>query len=596
MKNRSSDYRLLTGLFFRLLPFQVLLIVVNAVNGIVDSLYASNAVGETAMSAIGLFGPMNHFLYAASMMIVSGSQILYGRYLARDRKHINSVFTVNIVIALTLSLLTSAAMITLALTGGNKIFVSAEPDLNMLNRYMIGQSIGVPALVLGQQLFAFLSLENKKKLTMAATIACFIVNGVLDHVFVVMLPWDTFGLGLSSSIASWVFLGIMAFYYILGRSEWKFSLRSCKWHDAPDILKLGYAGALSRFVEMFRCIIVNFLVLKYVGSVGLSAFAASNSFLAVIWAVPFGMVAVARMLFSISIGEQDRRSLVDVMKIVYTKGMLVMLAIVALLILFAEPLTMMFYQDSTEPVYDMTVMGFRILPLCMLPAVISLTFASYAQTAEKKVLSVVLPVFDGAVGVVACSFVLIPIMKMNGLYIANVLNGILCSIVIFVSALIVIRRIPKSLEDVMAIPDSFGAGEDDRIDITVRTVDEVVQVSGSVIDFCHSKGIDNRRSIFAGLCMEEMAGNVVTHGFSKDNKPHSVDIRVIYRDDVLIMRIRDNCRYFDPSEYLKHPKDDLSNAGIKLVYKIADKVDYQNLLGMNVLTIEWVGKLEKGRF
>ena len=83
MKREShAEYKLLTRLFFRLLPYQILLIVINAVNGIVDSLYASNTIGQSAMTAIGLFGPFNHFLYAASIVFVSGSQILYGRYLA----------------------------------------------------------------------------------------------------------------------------------------------------------------------------------------------------------------------------------------------------------------------------------------------------------------------------------------------------------------------------------------------------------------------------------------------------------------------------------------------------------------------------------
>ena len=57
----TSDYRLLSRLFFRLLPYQILLIVINAVNGIVDGLFASNAIGTDAMSAIGLYAPMNHF-------------------------------------------------------------------------------------------------------------------------------------------------------------------------------------------------------------------------------------------------------------------------------------------------------------------------------------------------------------------------------------------------------------------------------------------------------------------------------------------------------------------------------------------------------
>ena len=400
MKEKSSDSKLLTGLFFKLLPYQILLIVISALNGIIDSIYASNMIGDTAMSAIGLYGPINHFLYAASMMFVSGSQILYGQYLARDRKHINTIFSVNIIASFGLGLLTSLIMVVAALTGGTRVLVSTQPDLEMLNKYILGQAIGIPALVVGQQLFAFLSLENQTKRTMIASIVCFITNAALNHVFVVLIPMGIFGVGLSSSIASFVFLGILAQYYLSGKSEWKFKISSFKWNEVFGIAKLGYPGAISRFVEMFRCFIVNFLVLQYVGAVGISAFAASNSLLAIVWAVPFGMMAVARMLFSISIGEQDRRSLVDVMKIIMIRCMLIMIGIVILLIVCAEPLTLIFYQDRQSDVYQMTVMGYRILPLCMPWSLMSLHFSCFAQTSERKKLAFILPIIDGAVGVV----------------------------------------------------------------------------------------------------------------------------------------------------------------------------------------------------
>jgi len=586
-KQKSSDYKLLSGLFFRLLPYQILLIVINAVNGIVDSLYASNVIGQTAMSAIGLFGPMNHFLYAASMMLVSGSQMLYGRYLARDRDKINGLFTVDILASAGVSVLISAFLAVGVAVGWSRILVSQEPDLTMLNDYILGMSIGIPALVVGQQLFAFLSLENQTRRTMIASIICFVVNGILDHLFLVVFNMGTFGLGLSSSLASWAFLAFMAVWYITGKSEWHFSLRSFKPRECWHIARLGYPGALSRFVETFRCLIVNFLVLQYVGTVGLSAFAASNSLLAVIWAVPFGMVAVARMLFSISIGEEDRRSLIDVMRIVMTKGLLVVTAIVALLILLADPLTRLFYPDPADPVFNLTADGFRILPLCMLTAMWSLHYACYAQIAEKKTMSIVLPIVDGLVGVVLFSFILIPSIGMNGLYISNVLNGFLCALVILVGAWIELKRFPRTLEDQMAIPESFGAKEDERLDITVRNIEEVMQVSRQVIAFFENRGVDRRRAYLAGLCMEEMTGNIVTHGFSKDTKKHSVDIRVVHSGDDIILRIRDNCTAFNPSGHAKlmEPGDMGKNAGIRLVYNMAASENYQNLLGMNVLTI-----------
>ena len=123
MEKKTSEYKLLTGLFFRLLPYQVLLLIVTAVNGIVDSLFASNIIGESAMSAIGLFSPMNHFLYAACMIFVSGSTILYGQYLARERNRINHLFTVTLVVSGGVALLASGLLVLSVIVGWTRAFV-----------------------------------------------------------------------------------------------------------------------------------------------------------------------------------------------------------------------------------------------------------------------------------------------------------------------------------------------------------------------------------------------------------------------------------------------------------------------------------------
>ncbi len=196
-------------------------------------------------------------------------------------------------------------------------------------------------------------------------------------------------------------------------------------------------------------------------------------------------------------------------------------------------------------------------------------------------MSIVLPVIDGMAGVVLCSFILIPSLKMDGLYISNVLNGILCALVILTGAWFSLKRFPRTLEDQLAIPKGFGAAENERIDLTVRNMDEVVHISQQITAFCDDRGIDRRRSFFAGLCMEEMAGNVVRHGFGKDQKQHSVDIRVAHKEDEIILRIRDNCSAFNPSEHarLMEPGETGKNVGIRLVYRIAKDVRYQNRWG-----------------
>ena len=588
---RSSDYKLLTKLYFGLLPYQVLLLIINAMNGIIDSLFASNFIGKTAMSAMGLYMPLTHFLFAVSIMLVSGSQLLAGEAMGRNQTdEVHRVFSTDIVISVIIALISSALLILAAATDMTRFIVENPVERTSLNMYIIGQSFGIPALVLGQQLFAFLSMENQTKRTTAASLTCIVFNILMNYLLVSVFQLGTLGLGLGSSAGLWAFLLVMAQFYVSGKSEMHFSAALFNMQGSFSIMKRGYPGAISRFVEMFRCIIVNYLVLKYVGSVGLSAFAAVNSVMGVFWPIPFGMLNVTRMIISIILGEEDRKSLVDLNKVVIYKCFLLQCFITCLIILMGTPFTLMFYRDPSDPVYAMTLLGFRMMPLCMPLAVISLHFCCYGQAMKKKFLSLALPVFDGVIGVVAAAIILIPMIKLKGLYLANILNGFGCLALILGYSTWFNKHFPRNMEEFIALDSNFGVAPEARYDLTIEKKTDVADEVSKVMQFCEKRGIDSRRSHFLGIAIEEMAGNVVKHGFANDKKSHSLDIRVSHKDDGdIIITFRDNCISFDPSDHISaFDKDNpIKNLGIRLVSGIAKDFNYQNLLGMNVLTVRF---------
>ena len=601
----QNGRRMIRQQFIRLLPYQVLLLVVNAVNGIVDSVFASNMIGQEAMTAIGMFGPLNHFLYALSIMLVSGSQILYGRYIAKNQQQeMRDLFSVNLAFSFLVSILLSAAMVVLAAVNPALLGKLEPAEQDAFARYLTGTAVGIPGLVLGQQLFAFLSLENQTRRTMTATLSCVAVNMAADFILIRAAGLGVLGLALASALSYWVFFAVMAAYYVSGKSELKFTLRGLKWKETGRIIRLGYSGSISRFVEMFRCMIVNSLILTWVGSVGLSSFAASNSVMAIFWAIPFGISAVNRMLLSISVGEEDRTGTVSIMSVINRVGILLVCGIAAVLVLFAEPLTRMFFRNPEDPVYGMTVMALRLLPLCMPLSVVSLTFGGYAQIIQKKIMSVVLPIVDGLVGVSVFSALLIPSLKMNGLYIANILNGVLCLLVVVGFSAAAIRRFPRNMEDLLAMPETFGAAESDRMEFTVRNEKEAAAIAERVEEFCLHKGIDRRRAAMAGLALEEMAENVVRYGLPADGKTAvGCEIRVTCKDGDVIIRLRDDCAPFDPSAWneARHSDNppeterirDLADAakdmqlhvGINLAFGVTKEMQYRNILGQNVLMI-----------
>ena len=590
MDSYTAKSGLIPRLMIRLLPAQFLLAAVSSVNSIVCSLAAGNLLGAHTMSAVGLYLPVNMFLNAVITMLQGGTAIQSGKYIgenARDR--MRSAFALNMIVSLLFSAAVTAVFLVLG-TFNLTHLVTADPGLrDTFSDYLKGQAAGVLPMVAGGQLSAFLSLENRQKVTTTATVSCVIVSLFANLVFLRVLNLGAFGLALSTSVGMWVFFAIQAAAFFGGRNGYRFTLdlHGLRWKDLGTILKVGFPGAVNFGYQAVRGLILNRLIQQYAGTDGLSAFAANDALLRLFWAVPFGMAAVGRMVFSVSGGEEDREALKAAMRGVICRYMPLMVLVSASVILLAHPLTRLYYRNTSDPVYMMTVLGFRILPATMPISVFTLNYACYGQTAGKLRLVHLLSLMNGVLSVVLLSALLLPPMGMAGVDAAHVLSGVLQVIVILVYACMKKRGLPRSLDDLMAFPPDFGVPESEWMNLTVRTMEDVVTVSRTLELFCLDRGVDRRRACFAALAMEEMAGNIVRHGFPGNNPRQEAVIRVTRKGNDLILRIRDNGRHFNPVERLQmmDPEDRVSNIGLRLARRCASEMQYQSILGLNVLTL-----------
>ena len=586
--NQEANAKMVTKLLFRLLPIQILLAAVGSVNGIVSSFFASNFVGVDAMSAVGLYSPLNMLITSISTILVGGSVILCGKYMGQNQpEKMQNMFSLNLALSM---LIAGAFIVVYSLLGifDMTVFLTKDPVVRpIFNRYLLGQAIGIIPLMLGSSFASFLLLENRGRRTLIASLIYIVVNILLNFLFVQLLHLEAFGLALASSLGMWVFFAVQAEFFVSGRSLLRLSFRGLSWNESGEILRIGLPGAASNVYQTARGLIVNNLLTAFVGSVGISAFATADNVMRIFWSVPGAMLAVSRMLISVSVGEEDRQTLTDVMRVMFKRFLPLQAVISAAIMICAVPLTRIFFQDPAEPVYMMTVWGLRILPICMPLSIICMHFTCYGQTSGKQGLVHVLALLDGVVCVVGFTALLIRFMGMNSVYLANVLNGVVTTLVIIGYALLKNKRFPRNMDELMVIPDDFGAPESERMDLSVRSIEGVVSIAERVQSFCLEHGVDARRAYLAGLSMEEMAGNIVDHGFSKDSKSHSVDVRVVHKDDDVILRIKDDCVPFDPGERQKLAEgDDITkNIGIRMVFRIARDVQYQNILGLNVLTI-----------
>ena len=148
-----------------------------------------------------------------------------------------------------------------------------------------------------------------------------------------------------------------------GRSMFRFKPDFRDFGMLGEVCRIGTPNSLQTGYLALRGVLVNAIILRYVGEIGISAFSAADSFLGLFWAVPTGMLAVSLMVFAISIGEGDRKTLTDVMRNALRRFIPLMTAISVLLIVAAKPLTMLYYQDVSSP-HTLSVMDRQRIKMC----------------------------------------------------------------------------------------------------------------------------------------------------------------------------------------------------------------------------------------
>ena len=588
IKARNSSNQMIGKLFFNMLPVQILIFAMGSVNSIVDGAVAGRFIGASAVGVVGLYYSMVNIILAVGSVILSGSSVLCGRFMGRgDLKKTEGIFSLNMTLTFISGLF--LALISLLFPGQLAVFLGTSEALKSdLITYIIGYSLGILPMLFSQQIASFLQLERQSLRGYIGIAGMTLSNALLDIVLVVVLKMGILGLALATSFSNIIYFLIIVPYYLSKKAQLHFSIKNVLWNYAANLIKIGLPEALLIFCLAIRGIFINRILLHYAGNDGLSAMSAFNMVCGILVAYCLGNGSVVRMLVSVYVGEEDKGSIRQLIRIIFTKAMALVVAITAAIILLSPYLTSIFFPDRNTEVYHLTYQLFIIYSLCLPFILICKVHSNYFQAMGHTIFVNFLSVFDGFFSMVIPALILAPTMGALGVWLANPIGIGLTILTVPIYRLICQKRLPKTVDDYLFFKPDFGVPPEDSLWIPIKDNSDLSIASSKVQTFCENHGLEKRAAYYSALCLEEIAGNVIKHGFEVDNKKHSLNALVIINTDTITLRIKDDCKPFDPSEMaemVSEQKDSFENIGIRMVYKIADDVNYQNLLGLNVLTI-----------
>ena len=253
---------MLFRLFFKLLPVQVMIVAMGAVNSIVDGTVAGRCIDSATVGVVGLHFSFVNVLTATGSVLLGGTAVLCGRSMGSgDIKRTNAIFTLN----LTLTLICGAVLTLLSFTIPGQIAdaLGTSPALKgALTTYIIGYGIGIIPQMLSQQIASFLQMESRNKLGYAGVIGMIVTNVSMDIILVSVFDMGIWGLALSTSISNWVYFLILAPYFFTKRSHLQFDIKNICWSETLPMLKIGFPGALLVFCLALRGITINRILMK----------------------------------------------------------------------------------------------------------------------------------------------------------------------------------------------------------------------------------------------------------------------------------------------------------------------------------------------
>ncbi len=581
----ASDHQIARRLFHENMPPALATAASVVVSSLVDAAVTGQCLGKTAVAAFGITNPILFGVIGLSGMFGVGAVIEIGQAVGRSEKdRINPIFSTALAAAVFAGMLIMLCLI--AFPSAIAVVMGADAALlNQASDYLRGYSFGVPAFFLQCILSYMMPLDGDKQRVVTAISLCTAANVALDLLNGFVLQWGLLGMALATSVSYWVEFGVLLLHFLRKEKLLRLALRPFCVKDLRGIIRGGTPFALQLLLRMLSIILINRIILSVsdVGAVAVYSLLVSASSLVLI-----DGTAVSMTLLTVEncfAGEEDRGSVTALMGTALRHGILVNLALTGVFVIAAPLILRLFTRDAL--LYEPATHAFRLYVSCASVYAVGVAFRSHLQSIRRNGTAMIYAAFDVLLCTVGTAFCLSRLIGTDGIWLSQTIGELLALGGLLACSVLKKGRITARLSDYLFLDPRWEEAEADCLNVTIQNnqgaLERAAAASEEVTGFLREHGADERQATLLGVCTEEICTNVVRHGFCKPK--HLLELSVRKRSGAWVLRIRDNCEYFNVADYLRIREKQREKYGLRIVAGIAQDVQYLSALKLNNIII-----------
>ena len=289
-------------------------------------------------------------------------------------------------------------------------------------------------------------------------------------------------------------------------------------------------------------------------------------------------------LLGILYGSRDKNGLLRTMKEGYKVGLAI--SIVWCCILAAAlPLLEGFYGMQGIPQFRTGVLICMLfIPLHLLMRI----FVQLFESMEKVGMGMLYSIVPDSVIYPVLLVVLMPLLGYNGIWLAYAANALLFILALYLIRSIACRSFRLNMDRMLCLDQSI-RDHVPALDISIHSSNaDATGISQQVHEFLKQQGAKEKTAYVTALCLEELAADFVAHTNLKGDKEAErtiMDIKLFSDEEFLRIIIRNAADAYNPLDY-EYDEETFAKVGIKMVQKLARRIDYNYVYRLNIITID----------
>ena len=565
----------------------------SSVGSMVDGVVIGQFLGVESTAAFGIINPLMIAFSIIGAVVSAGARNRFTKLLgagktdqARKVFSLACALSTGIAAALMLFLIVFSGPVTRAL-GASKNTADLLP---LARDYLIGISFGLPAMNLVRVLNGFMALDNDRNLPVISSIFLTVSDIVMDLVAVLFLHGNTLEMGIATSMSYYVALAVLLTHFRKKDIFLRFQFRGLPWKETAAILGKGMPSGVCRLGNTLRCIFMNRMLALIATSAAIAAYSVHRQADSFFNPVTIGMADTVALLAGILVGEEDRPGMKRLLSTSVHATFIITVGIAALIWLFAPQFASLYIKNNPEAL-RLAVTAVRCYAIGMPINGLNLIYLNYFQGIGKSFLASVSGFVCESGLLILSALALMPLLGADAVWWAFPISQFLVMCYYGIVVAIESRRIKIHREGlwnrVLLLPDSFDVTDVDKLDVTITGMNGVMQLTDAVWNFCERHGCDTNRRNHMVLSVEELAGNMIQHGFT-DSKPHCIEVRVLKKGDGYYVRFRNDCLIFDPVRQVQllSDEDPTYHIGLRMIFAIARDIQYTCVLKLNNILVK----------